>query len=553
MKKILSFLFALVITMLLGNITAHSQNIMVNGDLETWVEGVPSGWTITENITQETTTIHGGSSAARHTSATSTKKFQQTISGIIPGDEYTISYWYYDNDPMARTRIWSYWLTGTSTLPDNEEELRPTVYSTDNPAWQLVEFTLVAPATADGFRFEVRVYQENSQSGGYVVYDDFIFGGAGAPLPEPTNYPTDFSAEASGLGINLGWTDATGAQLPYAYLVVASDDEQSLPLPVDGTPVLNDANLSDGSGALNILFGVQEANFSELLSNTTYYFRIYPYTNGGVNINFKTDGTAPAAQATTGSVTIINSENFDADWGDWTPVSVTGDQVWDRNNTYGIGETPCAKMSGYAGGSNENDDWLISAPLNFDNFHNESLSFFTAKNYDGNPLEVKISTDYDGQGDPYTANWTVLNATLSPGAWAWTPSGTIDLSGYDGEEVFIAFQYTSDATESATWEVDNIMITGEEGATIYNVNADNSRIEIYPNPSFGRVTINTNAFSAGNIVKIYSTRGELVYQTELAGQENHLDLGSLSRGIYYVTLCGPQGEVNSTPAKLMIR
>ncbi len=445
--------------------TAQSQNLVVNGDLESWTAGAPDGWGIIENITQETTTVHGGTSSARHTSTTSTKKFQQELSGIVAGQEYTISYWYYDNDPAARTRIWSFWLSGSTTLPDNLEELRPTVYSTDNPSWQNFSVVLTAPAAADGFRFEVRGYQENSTSGGSIFYDDFTFSGDITIIPEPTNYPTAFTATAAGLGINLTWTDAVGAQLPSGYIIMAGINA-ALPVPADGTPVPNDIDLSDGSGALNVAYGMEEAAFGGLESSTNYYFTIYPYTNGGANIDYKNSGTAPAANTTTSNIAMIESENFDASWGNWTPISVIGDQVWDRNNTYGVGNTACARVSGFSGAAFDNEDWLISPAMNFNNYSNETLEFFNAKNYTGPDLECKISTDYDGGGDPNSANWTTLTYTMSAGGWAWTSSGIIDLSSYNGT-VYVAFYFISNTTESATWEIDNIVITGEGGTTIY--------------------------------------------------------------------------------------
>jgi hypothetical protein len=323
---------------------------------------------------------------------------------------------------------------------------------------------LTAPATADGFRFEVRGYQENSTSGGSVFYDDFGFTGDVVIIPEPTNYPTNFTSTATGLGINLTWTDAIGAQLPSGYIILAGINP-TLPVPADGTPVLNDTDLSDGSGAFNVAYGIEEATFSGLEGNTTYYFTIYPYTNTGANIDYKNNGTAPATNTTTSSITTIESENFDISWGNWTPISVIGDQVWDRNNTYGVGNTPCARVSGYSGGAFDNEDWLISPALNFDNYSSETLEFFNAKNYTGPDLECKISTDYDGGGDPNSATWTTLAYTMSPGAWAWTSSGILDLSSYNGT-VHIAFYFISNTTESATWEIDNIFITGEGGTTI---------------------------------------------------------------------------------------
>ena len=101
----------------------------------------------------------------------------------------------------------------------------------------------------------------------------------------------------------------------------------SLPVPSDGLPVPDDTDLSDGTGAINADYGLQVASFIGIQSNTTYYFTIYPYTNFGPNIDFKTNGTAPSANTTSSDFIIIESENFNISWGNWTPISVIGDQV----------------------------------------------------------------------------------------------------------------------------------------------------------------------------------------------------------------------------------
>ncbi|MBU2650380.1 MAG: lamin tail domain-containing protein, partial [Bacteroidetes bacterium] len=309
----------------------------------------------------------------------------------------------------------------------------------------------------------------------------------GSVLPEPTNYPTAFTANAMGVTVDLSWTDATGAQLPSAYLILGSDQD-NIALPTDGTPVADDEDLSDGTGAKNVLFGTQAYTFADLQPNSTYYFKIFPYTNAGSNIDYKTDGTPPADNATTS--TVVMYEDFNQSWGAWTAISVTGDQVWDRDNTYGIGGTACARISGYSGGSNENEDWLISPPMNLDAYTNEILTFYNAKNYDGPDMQVKISTNYNGGGNPASATWTTLAYTLSPGSWTWTASGNIDLSTYSGTAVYLAFIYTSNTTESATWEVENVMVSGDGPAPadivineiMYNSSGDDEEwIELYNN------------------------------------------------------------------------
>lgn len=439
--------------------------MVINGDMESWTGGVPDSWSKTENISQESTNVHGGSFSAAHMSDEGTKDLSQDISGIQAGQQYTISYWYLDDDSEARTRIWAYWLSGTTTLPDNEDILRPGTYSEDNSSWLQFNEELTAPAGADGFRFEVRVYKQDGVWGGQVYYDDFELIGDNTVYPEPTNYPTNFMADAAGLSVNLTWTDAVGAELPSAYIIMAGLSP-TLPVPVDGTPVANDTDLSDGNGALNVSYGEEMAAFSNLEGNTTYYFTIYSYTNSGANIDFKTDGTAPSASASTSNITIIESENFDDSWGNWSTISITGTQAWSRDNTYGIGSTPCAAMTGYEGQPYENEDWLISPALNLDDYENEVLVFYNALGYTGPDLELKISTDYDGGGDPTTATWTDESFTFSTGFFEWTESGNIDLSVYTGSAVYVAFRFTSTDAESATWEVDDIVISGEEDAVI---------------------------------------------------------------------------------------
>ena len=454
MKKITTLLVALLAFFALN---LQGQNLVLNGDMESWDDpSTPTSWDKAENISQETSPVHGGTYSAGHTSANGTQDLQQVISGIVGGSTYTISYYFLDNVPNARHRIWSYWLQGTSTLSDHAAELRPGTYSSDDPNWQLYEVTLTAPATADGFRFEVRVYKDGD-FGDMVYYDDFSMVEGSVIFPEPTNYPTAFTATAMGNTIDLAWTDAIGAQLPSAYIVYISDQD-NIVAPVDGTPVSDDLDLSDGTGAKNVGFGQEAYTFSNLATYTTYYFAIYPYTNNGLDIDYKNDGTAPSATAATTSTVIY--EDFDWSWMAWTPVSVTGTQVWEIDD-FGVGNSDCAKMSGYSGGSNENEDWLISPPMNLDAYTNENLTFYTAMNYTGPDLVVKYSTDYDGGGDPSTASWTDISATLSAGGWAWTPSGDIDLSGVSGTNVYLAFVYTSTSSNSATWEVDNVLVTGD--------------------------------------------------------------------------------------------
>ena len=184
MKKTILLVLVSVVFVLSNTQSIQSQNLMINGDLEVWTTTTaPDGWYKAENVTQETTNVHGGVSSAAHMSTSSTKDMAQSIT-VTGGLTYTIKYYYLDNDANARHRIWAYWLAGSGTLPDNAAELRPSAYSVDNPDWQEYNVTLVAPAGADGFRFEVRVYNQDGNTGGMVYYDDFSVEQSGVVTPE---------------------------------------------------------------------------------------------------------------------------------------------------------------------------------------------------------------------------------------------------------------------------------------------------------------------------------------------------------------------------------
>ena len=156
-------------------------------------------------------------------------------------------------------------------------------------------------------------------------------------------------------------------------------------------------------------------------------------------------------------------ESFSSNWSNWSKISVTGAQVWTLDTQYG-NPGSCAKMTGYANSNNNaNEDWLISPVQNMSAISSATLSFDTATKFNGNPLVVMISNNYNGLGNPSSATWTTLSATLSPstGSYVWTGSGPINISSFTGagnSAVYVAFKFTSTTSASATWEVDNVKI-----------------------------------------------------------------------------------------------
>ncbi len=443
-----------------------------------WAQ-LPDNWLGDSDIEtfQESTTVHGGDYSCGVIVNSGTQANcnleNEIVIPVTAGNSFTFTFWGSTSE-FIRGRAVYLW-EGANTTYSNEY-LGP-----NTGGW--IEFISegVVPDGATGVRLGIRFYDVTGFVAGEVQYiDDVNFESpTGTTLlvangdfeswpvisPEPTNYPTDFTGTAEGLNAILSWTDATGDQLPQAYLIKASTQD-NITNPTDGVYEADDFDFSDENGAANISFGNENFTFSGLNPMLTYYFKIYSYNNTGVNIDFKNDGTPPAAMVEILNIVVIEAQSFDDSFGEWTPISVIGDQVWDRDNTYGVNGTPCAQVTGYFEGTvYENDDWLISPSLNLTNYTNELFSFYSAVGYitADQQFAVRISTDYDGGGDPTTANWTDLDPILPDGGtnWDWTNSGELDISGFDGDNVHVAFIYFCDTGDAATWEVDEILITGE--------------------------------------------------------------------------------------------
>ena len=545
MKRIFTLLT--IAAFMLISFQGISQNMVTNGDLESWDNSsTPTGWDLYENISQESTVVHGGSYSAMQTSDASSKKFRQDIDGITGGQSYHIVYYFMDNDTMARTRIWSYWMQDGTYLDADADVLRPDEYSSNQSGWQVFDVTLTAPPNANQFRYEVRTYKENNNTGGHIYFDDFLFEADNTVLPEPTNYPTDFTATANGITIDLTWTDATGAQLPTGYLILGEmAATRSCTPPVDGTPVPDDLDWSDGSAAVNVAYGAEAYTFENLEANQEYHFCIYPYTNGGANIDYKTDGTPPEATATTADITVINSESFDDGLGTWTPYNVSGDQEWYQSS---YGERTFAKMSGYDNGSHANEDWLISPGMDIANFQSVTFNFTTATKYDGPALQLFYSTDYDGSGNPNDFTWNEITdqAAWSDGNWNWVESGDVSLTDYLADGFYLAFKYTSTDEHSATWEVDDILVYGIKGVGISE--NSNQKVEFYPNPAIDMISVNTNN---NGTLSVYSLTGKLMGQYPVMRGNNVIALEGYAKGMYLLQLHENNGALKT--AKLIVK
>ena len=192
---------------------------------------------------------------------------------------------------------------------------------TDNQRWI---FTYAeSKFTAVNMEITTRQLSYNSSSPRFACYSNAgqqelqLYKMESSVDPEPTNHPTAFTATVNSTSqITVSWTDATGDQLPAAYLVKAAVSPETPTAPEDGTAE------ADAALVKNISYGTESAVFEGLAAETTYNFAIWPYTNSSTAIDYKL-GSEPTASETTLTplgtpvsiaATSITNESFTANW-----------------------------------------------------------------------------------------------------------------------------------------------------------------------------------------------------------------------------------------------
>lgn len=213
------------------------------------------------------------------------------------------------------------------------------------------------------------------------------------------------------------------------------------------------------------------ANFTVVDANSITFEVPADLTNGVIEVTKGTEEDTFTTEAgififPENTIALFREEFTGNQFGEMITVSVASDFNWDVS-----GEA--ATISGFDFGDSgvASDDWLITPAIDLSGVESATLLFNNWKDFGGPDLAIQISTDYSGTGDPTAATWTNITSSiaLSTGFGAVTPSGLIDLSAYLGSTIYIAFQYTSEGSDSgqaANWSVDDItvMVPGEAPA-----------------------------------------------------------------------------------------
>lgn len=172
--------------------------------------------------------------------------------------------------------------------------------------------------------------------------------------------------------------------------------------------------------------------------------------------------TPPPGPGTGGELqTMPYTQSFTEEFGTYMTYDVLGPQSW-------MIDYHTAKMTGYSGGSNANEDWLISSPVAVTNVSEAKVSVTYCAQYqnaDNGDVSLQVSTDYVYGNDPTTANWINMQTTY-PNTANFNDFQTVEtsLNEFIGQNVTVAIKYTSTASQSRTIEIQSITV--QEGAGV---------------------------------------------------------------------------------------
>ena len=356
---------------------------------------------------------------------------------------------------------------------------------------------------------------------------------SGEPIiyPEPTNYPANFDYSFHMTDLTLSWTILPDGQLPRACVVIGST-HGDIQVPVDGEPVDDEYDPYDGYLAFNTSDNSVFFDFLEPASEWT--FAIFPYTNSGINIDYKTDGQYPVVEFMVPDIECLFSSDFGNGLEPFITYNVEGEQVWGTSSYQGM---PYANMNGYSGGSAyANEDWLITPNvIAAGSIANDYVTVFfkNAYKFDGNPLQIFMSAEYNEGDDPNNYPWQDVTSyfTWSSGNFQWVDTRhAFYVTGMTS--LYFAFRYTCTDDAASNWEVAEFKIYSGD----YDVEENSvATFALYPNPATSSISIVAENTAE---VQIMDMAGRMVKSVNAVEGVNSIDVADLRSGVYFVRMNG---------------
>ena len=227
----------------------------------------------------------------------------------------------------------------------------------------------------------------------------------------------------------------------------------------------------------------------------------------------------------------------------WSVYNVTGDQVWQCYSLYGMSNSPCLEMNGYASSSNwANEDWLFTPKLNLSSYSSIYLNFYAIWKYAGDSLHVMVSNNYTIGSNPTTSGtWVELPHTGSMAADTLTfHAFKVNLTPYKSTPCVVGFKYTSSTSDGSRWNIDSVFTSGLVESGVKNIEEQHLSLNTTGTSTTDHIALGINAAEGQYLLAVYDMVGRKIYseilQIESGRQTYTITNQHLAKGMYVIKL-----------------
>ena len=182
-----------------------------------------------------------------------------------------------------------------------------------------------------------------------------------------------------------------------------------------------------------------------------------------------------------------------------------------------------------------NEDWLVTPLVDLTNYSGCNLTFYGGQQYTdeyGTIYEVKISTTSQTNISSFVTIATFGESDFTTiTVPALSSMKTIDLSAYNGQQIYVAFVMTQN--DGDNWFIDNVNITG----TLSTQSFFSNNFSIQPNPVNDIFSITAKNGVSLEKVQVMDINGRIVNETAISGSEAApINVSDLTAGVYFVKI-----------------
>ncbi len=265
----------------------------------------------------------------------------------------------------------------------------------------------------------------------------------------------------------------------------------------------------------------------------------------------------------------VSGENYPNNWSEYDIYSYPK-IAWTCGPTEGRGTLPTTTSPGIM--CNNYDDvnfyvdtaWLFTPLLNLNWISGDIYLQFDSKfTNDAARLSLLVSNNYQVGWPPDTVlnvhTWYDVTSATTPvlgntGSSDWV-THVVDLTPYKASPMYVAFRYTSNATSSGTWIIDNVLTTQVPFTGVPVVQKNALLLSVVGNSTPDHIKLSYNAPDVATYkLEMYDIMGRIIHQEAINAQlgASIYDINGLDlhQGMYLLKM---DDGANYSIAKVMIR